>query len=216
MALLATSPADGSILYGTTPTFINTSILSRRRVHLRGHGAPGERVPRPADRLHAGRQSVQLAGRGDRGRQANPGQQRWGVSTPGSLDRQVMEKMKALTETDVIIVTHEGGGDLLINVLNGTLDVGVGEIQELVGQIEAGEIKLLATYTERAARDVPRRADRARAGHRSGGRQVPRPRRPQGPARGRDRRLGAGDSRCCSRIPSSRPTTRKAAWCRRS
>ena len=28
MALLATSPPDGTIFYGTTPTFINTSILS--------------------------------------------------------------------------------------------------------------------------------------------------------------------------------------------
>jgi putative tricarboxylic transport membrane protein len=28
MAALATAPADGSIFYGTTPTFINTSILS--------------------------------------------------------------------------------------------------------------------------------------------------------------------------------------------
>jgi tripartite-type tricarboxylate transporter receptor subunit TctC len=77
----------------------------------------------------------------------NPGQQKWGVSTPGSLDRQVMEKMKVLTGTDPVIVTHEGGGDLLINVLNGTLDVGVGEIQELRGQIDAGEVKLLASYT---------------------------------------------------------------------
>ena len=29
MALLATSPADGSIFYGTTPTFVNTSLLSK-------------------------------------------------------------------------------------------------------------------------------------------------------------------------------------------
>src|SRR3546814_14889838 len=28
MAKLATAPADGSIFYGTTPTFINTSLLS--------------------------------------------------------------------------------------------------------------------------------------------------------------------------------------------
>ena len=28
MALLATSPPDGTIFYGTTPTFISTSILS--------------------------------------------------------------------------------------------------------------------------------------------------------------------------------------------
>jgi tripartite-type tricarboxylate transporter receptor subunit TctC len=147
MALLATSPPDGTIFYGTTPTFINTSILSDveytyedleplvnvfldpQIVYTRGD-SPFDSL---ADVIEAAKQ--------------NPGQQKWGVSTPGSLDRQVMEQLKAETGVDVIIVTHEGGGDLLINVLNGTLDVGVGEIQELVGQIEAGEVKLLASYT---------------------------------------------------------------------
>ena len=48
---------------------------------------------------------------------------------------------------DASIVTHEGGGDLLINVLNGTLQIGVGEVQEMAEQIEAGEIRLLATFS---------------------------------------------------------------------
>jgi putative tricarboxylic transport membrane protein len=148
MALLAGSPADGSILYGTTPTFINTSILSDVQY--------GYQDLEPLVNVFLDPQIVYT--RGDspfnslkdvvEDAKASPGQQRWGVSTPGSLDRQVMEKMKELTGTEVIIATHEGGGDLLINVLNGTVDVGVGEIQELVGQIEAGEVKLLATYTE--------------------------------------------------------------------
>jgi tripartite-type tricarboxylate transporter receptor subunit TctC len=147
MAVLATSPADGSIFYGTTPTFINTSILSDveytyqdleplvnvffdpQIVYTRAD-SPFDSLAEVIDNAHQ-----------------NPGQQKWGVSTPGSLDRQVMEKMKVLTDTDPVIVTHEGGGDLLINVLNGTLDVGVGEIQELRGQIDAGEVKLLASYT---------------------------------------------------------------------
>jgi putative tricarboxylic transport membrane protein len=148
IAHLATSPPDGSILYGTTPTFINTSILSDveytyedleplvnvffdpQIVYTRGE-SPFDAL---SDVLEDAKQ--------------NPGEQKWGVSTPGSLDRQVTEKMKALAGTDPVIVTHEGGGDLLINVLNATLDVGVGEIQELSGQIEAGEVKLLASYTE--------------------------------------------------------------------
>jgi len=148
MAALATAPADGSMFYGTTPTFINTSILSDveytyqdleplvnvfldpQIVYTRAD-SPFDSLAEVIDNAHQ-----------------NPGQQKWGVSTPGSLDRQVMEKMKALTGTDPVIVTHEGGGDLLINVLNGTLDVGVGEIQELRGQIDAGEIKLLASYTK--------------------------------------------------------------------
>jgi tripartite-type tricarboxylate transporter receptor subunit TctC len=155
MALLATSPPDGTIFYGTTPTFINTSILSDveytyedleplvnvfldpQIVYTRGD-SPFNSL---AEVIEAAKQ--------------NPGQQKWGVSTPGSLDRQVMEQLKAQTGVDVIIVTHEGGGDLLINVLNGTLDVGVGEIQELVGQIEAGEVKLLASYTEERLETFP-------------------------------------------------------------
>jgi tripartite-type tricarboxylate transporter receptor subunit TctC len=148
IAALATSTADGSIFYGTTPTFINTSILSDVEYTYEDleplvnvffdPQIVYTRADSPFDSLA---EVIEDA-------KQNPATQRWGVSTPGSLDRQVMEQLKAITGTDPVIVTHEGGGDLLINVLNGTLDVGVGEIQELRGQIEAGEIKLLASYTE--------------------------------------------------------------------
>ena len=148
MAFLATAPADGSVFYGTTPTFINTSILSDVEYTYEDLEPlvnvffdPQIVYTRADSPFNSLAEVIENA-------KQNPGQQKWGVSTPGSLDRQVMEKLKALTGTDPVIVTHEGGGDLLINVLNGTLDVGVGEIQELLGQIEAGEIKLLASYTD--------------------------------------------------------------------
>jgi putative tricarboxylic transport membrane protein len=148
MATLATSPADGSIFYGTTPTFINTSILSDVEYTYEDLEPlvnvffdPQIVYTRADSPFNSLAEVLEDA-------KQNPGQQKWGVSTPGSLDRQVMEQLKALTGTDPVIVTHEGGGDLLINVLNGTLDVGVGEIQELRGQIDAGEVKLLASYTE--------------------------------------------------------------------
>jgi putative tricarboxylic transport membrane protein len=56
------------------------------------------------------------------------------------------------------VVSHEGGGDLMINVLNGTLDIGVGEIAEIRSQLEAGKVRVLATFNpERlpAMPDVP-------------------------------------------------------------
>jgi putative tricarboxylic transport membrane protein len=155
MALLATSPPDGSILYGTTPTYINTSILSDVEYTYQDMEPLVNVFLDPQIVYTRGDSPFNSLAEVIEAAKANPGQQRWGVSTPGSLDRQVMEKMKALTETDVVIVTHEGGGDLLINVLNGTLDVGVGEIQELVGQIEAGDIKLLATYTDERLETFP-------------------------------------------------------------
>jgi tripartite-type tricarboxylate transporter receptor subunit TctC len=42
------------------------------------------------------------------------------------------------------VTTFEGGGDMLINVLNHTLDMGVGELQEIRAQLEAGTLRLLA------------------------------------------------------------------------
>ena len=45
------------------------------------------------------------------------------------------------------IISHDGGGDLILNVLNGTLDVGVGEAQEIRGQLDAGRLRLLAVFS---------------------------------------------------------------------
>src|SRR3546814_3763348 len=58
---------------------------------------------------------------------AEPGSVTFGVTTPGSLDRQVMEKFKSLVGIEAPVVTHDGGGELLISVLNGTVDLGIGE-----------------------------------------------------------------------------------------
>ena len=74
---------------------------------------------------------------------------RWGVANPASLERQVAERLKRAAGVNAAIVSHEGGGDMMINVLNGTLDVGVGEIQELRSQIEAKRVRLLATFNGR-------------------------------------------------------------------
>jgi putative tricarboxylic transport membrane protein len=46
-------------------------------------------------------------------------------------------------------VPHEGGGDLMINVLNGTLDIGVGEVEELKAQLLAGKVRILAVLADR-------------------------------------------------------------------
>jgi tripartite-type tricarboxylate transporter receptor subunit TctC len=52
-----------------------------------------------------------------------------------------------VTQAKAIVVSYEGGRDQMLNVLNGTLDLGIGEIQEMVAQIEAGQVRLLAVLT---------------------------------------------------------------------
>jgi tripartite-type tricarboxylate transporter receptor subunit TctC len=71
---------------------------------------------------------------------------RWGAANPASLERQAAERLRRAANVQAAIVSHEGGGDLMINVLNGTLEIGVGEIQELRSQLDGNRIRLLATF----------------------------------------------------------------------
>jgi putative tricarboxylic transport membrane protein len=155
MAHLASSPADGSVFYGTTPTFINTSLLSKPDVTFRDLDPvvnvfldPQIVYVRAESPFKTLAEIVEKA-------KAEPGSIKFGVTTPGSLDRQVMEKFKKITGTDGPVITHDGGGELLISVLNGTVDMGIGEVQELIGQIEAKEVRLIATYTENRLETFP-------------------------------------------------------------
>jgi len=66
-----------------------------------------------------------------------------------------MEKLARAAGVKVPIISHEGGGDLMIGVLNGTYDMGVGEYQELQGQLEAGKIRLLATLSDQRLPGLP-------------------------------------------------------------
>jgi tripartite-type tricarboxylate transporter receptor subunit TctC len=145
MARLANAPADGSIFYATTPTYIYTSLLSRPANSYRDlepivnvfidEEVIYTRVNGPFTTLE---QVIEKA-RATRGR--------WGASTPASLERQALEQLKAAAGVSPAIVTHEGGGDLMLNVLNGTLDIGVGEAQEIRSQLDAGGLRILAVFS---------------------------------------------------------------------
>lgn len=155
MAKLATSSADGAIFYGTTPTFINTSLLSKPEhtykdlMGVTNVFLDPQIVYVKSDSTFTNLTDVVEAAKAD------PGSVIFGVTTPGSLDRQVMEKFKALTGVTSPVVTHDGGGELLISVLNGTVALGIGEIQELSAQLEANEVRIITTYTEDRLDDFP-------------------------------------------------------------
>lgn len=153
MSRLANAPADGSVLYAATPSFIYTSLLSKPAntyedldpvvnvffdqevVYTRANG-PFKTLRDVIDAARAG------AGR-------------WGAATPGSLERQALERLKLAADVSARIVSHDGGGDLILNVLNGTLDIGVGEAQELRGQLDAGELRLLAVFSDERLAGLP-------------------------------------------------------------
>jgi tripartite-type tricarboxylate transporter receptor subunit TctC len=146
MADLAQAPADGSRFYATTPTFIYTSLLSDPEYKytdlepLVNFFIDPEVIYTAANSPYNSLEDVITKAREGRGV--------WGAANPASLERQALEQLKAAADVQAGVVSHEGGGDLMINVLTGTLDIGVGEVQELQSQLEAGEIRLLATFSD--------------------------------------------------------------------
>ena len=153
MSKLATSKPDGSIFYAITPTYIYTSLMSKPQHTFRDleplaiFFADPEVLYTRADGPYKSVKDVIDNARKSRGR--------FGVANPASLERQAAERLKNSAKVNAAIVSHEGGGDLMINVLNGTLDAGVGEIQELRAQLAGGKVRLLGSFTEQRLADFP-------------------------------------------------------------
>jgi len=153
MARLASAPADGSIFYATTPTFIYTSLLSTPEATyedlepLVNVFSDPEVIYTAADSPH---QSL-----ADVIEDAKSAEGTWGAANPASLERQLLERLKSAAGVEAAVVTHEGGGDMMINVLNGTLDIGVGEVQEIQSQLEANQVRILATFAEERLEAFP-------------------------------------------------------------
>jgi tripartite-type tricarboxylate transporter receptor subunit TctC len=144
MARLASAPADGSIFYATTPTFIYTSLLSTPEATYEDLEPLVNVFTDPEVIYTAAGSDIQTLA--DVIEDAKAGGGSWGAANPASLERQLLEQLKAAAGVDAAIVTHEGGGDMMINVLNGTLDIGVGEVQEIQSQLEANQVRILATF----------------------------------------------------------------------
>lgn len=144
IARVAAAKPDGSMLYATTPTYILTSLLSKPSRTYRdlepvvNTFTDSEVVYTRANAPYKSLNDVIARARSARGE--------WGVSNPASLERESAEELKRNAKVNAAIVSHNGGGDMMIDVLNGTLDMGVGEIDEIRAQLEGHKVRILATF----------------------------------------------------------------------
>jgi len=144
MSRVASARPDGSVLYASTPTYIMTSLLSR----------PGNtyRDLEPVVNFFLDTEVVYTRADGpyrtleDVLEHARRGRGRWGAANPSSLERLAAERLRTAAGVNAGIVPHDGGGDLMINILNGTLEMGVGEMEELRAQLAGGTVRVLATF----------------------------------------------------------------------
>jgi tripartite-type tricarboxylate transporter receptor subunit TctC len=155
MAQLAKAPADGSVFYSTTPTHITTSLLSKPKATFRDIDYianvffdPEVIFTRTESPFKTMRDAVNWA-------KQHPGRAIWGGASPGSLERQVLERINASSKAGAVIVPHDDGSGLLISALNGTVSLGVGELQELRPNIEAGKFKVISVYFPRRLDQLP-------------------------------------------------------------
>jgi putative tricarboxylic transport membrane protein len=153
---VANSKPDGSVLYAATPTYILTSLMSKPANTFRdlepvvNFFTDSEIIYTRLDSPYKTLDEAIAHARTARGR--------WGASNPASLERQSLEQLKIAAKVNAAVVSHNGGADMMINVLNGTLDMGVGETEEIRAQLEGKKIRLLATFNDQrlpAYPDVP-------------------------------------------------------------
>jgi tripartite-type tricarboxylate transporter receptor subunit TctC len=153
LSRVAAAKPDGSMFYATTPTFILTSLLSKPTNTYRdlepvvNFFTDSEVVYTRTDGPYKTLKDILDHAKATRGR--------WGAANPASLERQAAEQLKTAAKVNAAVVSHEGGGDLMINVLNGTLDMGVGEIEEIRAQLEGRKIRILATFNEKRMANFP-------------------------------------------------------------
>jgi putative tricarboxylic transport membrane protein len=155
VARVARAQPNGGMFYATTPTYIQTTLLSRPEF---GYDSldPLAVVFLDPQLIYARAQSpFQTLAEAMAAARANPGRQKWGAANPASLERTAPQRLNRLVGARAAVVPHEGGGDLMINVLNGTLDLGIGEIQEIGAQLEAGRVRLLGVLTESRLETIP-------------------------------------------------------------
>jgi putative tricarboxylic transport membrane protein len=153
MAELARAKPDGGQFYATTPTFIYTSLMSKPSATYHDL-EPIVNIFYDPEVLFTAADSP-FKTLQDVIDHARAGGGRWGAANPASLERQTMERLKQKAGISPAIATFEGGGDMLINVLNHTLDMGVGELQEMRGQLEAGRIRMLAVVGDERLPQFP-------------------------------------------------------------
>ena len=155
LAYMTSEKADGSILFGTTPTYVNIALLTNAQFSYKTLQTVANlfmdpqlayvRADSPFQDL---KQVVAFA-------KKNPGKIRWSTAGPANLDRQAVEKFKRVADVNLIAASNTSGAEIMLSVLSGAAELGMGEVQELSGQVEAGKLRIISSFTEQRLARYP-------------------------------------------------------------
>jgi tripartite-type tricarboxylate transporter receptor subunit TctC len=139
VSYIATSPPDGYRLYGTTPTSLQTPILTKTRHSYRDLQPVANVFFDPMILYVKGDSPWKSLGDIVEAARQRPGEILFGAAIPGSVEHMIIHQVQAVAKIQVQPVTFEGGGELLMSLLGGHVDIGIGEFAEVVSQVGAGQ-----------------------------------------------------------------------------
>lgn len=155
MRRIVEGPADGSLLYGVSTQHVVVSVLSNPPYSYTDmqpvvnvlYDAPifYVRADSPFKTLQ---DVVKYA-------KDNPGKLKFGAGTAASIDRMVVETFKARTGLDMVVATHDSGGQLVLSVLSGAVDIGSGDAQDIQAQVAEGKMRIIAAVMDERLANYP-------------------------------------------------------------
>ena len=148
-------PKDGSLLYGGNTQHLITSVLSTPPYTYKDlQPIANVLLDAPVFYVRSDSPFKNLGEIVEYSRK-NPGKLKFGSATASSPDRMAVETFKRLNKLEMVVATHDSGGQLLISVLSGAVDAGTADIQEVGSQVEAGKVRILAALTEQRIPGYP-------------------------------------------------------------
>ena len=86
---------------------------------------------------------------------ANPGKLSYGSAGSGSAPHLATELLKQRAGIDILHVPYKGGGPMVTDLLGGQIQVGIGDQANLMPQVKAGKLRVLAVGSPRRSPNYP-------------------------------------------------------------
>jgi tripartite-type tricarboxylate transporter receptor subunit TctC len=155
--IVAKSPADGYTLLMMSNTHTtNETLLTNKPYKLMKDFVPMVpvnssdlvMVVHPSVQATTLPQFIALA-------KASPGKLSYASSGPGTPYHMAGELFKAMSGTDILHIPHRGSGEARSNVIGGHIHMMIDAVTAMKGNVEAGQVRALATTGQKRSAVLP-------------------------------------------------------------
>ncbi len=155
MNYLMTQPADGYSLYSFVQTIIATIARGMTRAKMsdfvgiaRGCYDPQSLCVSAKGRFKTIQEAVEFA-------RANPKKLKFGIANMASPDHVTVYALSKAAGFDPEYVPFKSGGEVVLALLSGTVEIGALNPSEFLGQYEAETVKPIVFFVKKRLKDFP-------------------------------------------------------------